>query len=143
MLIKPIVQQLISQQYFTEVRASKDIPSLDDLKSPTSAVILPICYLLPVKDGGGGISANNRPKQAITSTYSFCIIAPAGDFHTLDEPPMTQAKTKLIEALMGFSISPLYEPMSFVSGQIQESNKQYESWVLGFEATRTFRKAQP
>ena len=141
MLIKPIVEQLIDQSYFTEVRASKAIPSLDDLKSPTSAVILPICYLLPVKDGGAGISADNRPKQAITSTYSFCIIAKAGDFHTLDEPPMTEAKEKLIEALMGFSISPLYESMSFVRGQYHESNKQYESWVFEFEATRTFRKA--
>ncbi|MGK0269503.1 MAG: hypothetical protein ACI88H_000134 [Cocleimonas sp.] len=140
MLIKPIVEQLVQQQYFADVRASKDIPSLDDLKSKTSSIILPICYLLPVKDLGHKMSADNRPRQAITSTYSFCIIAPAGDFHTIDEPPMTQAKTKLLDALMGFSISALYSPMSFVSGQIQDSNTQYESWVLGFEAERTFRK---
>ena len=140
MLIKPIVEQLISQKYFIEVKASKDIPSLDDLKNPTNSVILPICYLLPVKDTGNRMSSDNRPRQGIASTYSFCIITPAGDFHTLKEPPMTEAKTKLIEALMGFAISPKYGPMSFVSGQIQESNKQYESWVLGFEAERTFRK---
>ena len=140
MQIKPIVNQLKSQGYFFEIRASKDIPSIDDLKN--NPITLPICYLLPVKDGGGQISSNNRPRQSITSTYSFCLIAEAGDFDTLDEPPMTQAKEKLLAALLGFSITADYQPMSFVSGQIQETNKKHESWVLGFEATRTFKKAQ-
>jgi len=138
MLIKPIVEQLKNQAFFTEIRASKDIPPIDNLKN--SKTVLPICYLLPVKDSGGRLSADNRPRQSITSTYSFCIITNAGDFNTLDEPPMTQAKQKLIEALLGFSISASYQPMEFISGQIQESNKQYESWVLGFQATRTFKK---
>lgn len=138
MLIKPIVQQLKKQKFFCEVRASKDIPSIDDLSK--SAISLPICYLLPVKDGGAQISSDNRPRQSINSTYSFCIIAEAGDFDTLDEPPMTQAKEKLIEALLGFSLSEQYRPMSFVFGQIQDANKKHESWVMGFEAERTFKK---
>lgn len=139
MLIKPIVEQLKkAPQFFLEVRVSKDIPALDDLKN--SKTVLPICYLLPVKDAGNKISANNRPKQSIVSTYSFCLITEAGDLHTLDEPPMTQAKEKLIEALLGFAISPSYHPMEFTLSQIKESNKKYESWVLEFQTARTFRK---
>lgn len=138
MLVKPIVTKLKQQDYFFDVRASKYAPTLDDLKN--GPVVLPICYLLPVKDNGGQRSADNRPRQPITSTYSFCVIANSGDIDTIDEPPMTEAKLKLIEALLGFSISQDYEPMSFVSAQLQEVNKEYESWAIGFEARRTFKK---
>ena len=138
MLIKPIVTQLLSQNYFKETKASTNIPSLDNLTN--NDVILPICYFLPVQESGKPISADNRPKQQIMSTYSFCIVAEAGDFNSLNELPITEAKEKLIEALMGFSISPVYGPMEFLSGQVKEVNTQYESWIISFQATRTFRK---
>lgn len=138
MLIKPLVDTLKAQDYFKEIKFSKDIPTLDDFKK--GEIALPVCYLLPVKDTGQGISTDARPKQAIGFQYSFCIITAAGDEDCEQEPPMTEAKEKMLEALLGFSITPQYTNMAFSMGQILDKNSKIEIWTLGYETERTYRK---
>ncbi|NQY62635.1 MAG: hypothetical protein HRT38_02740 [Alteromonadaceae bacterium] len=138
MLIQPVVQQIQSIDYFSEVRFSKDVPSFDDLRQ--KKIDLPLCYLLPVKDSGYPISSDNRPKQLIESLYSICIVTSAGDEACVDEPPMTEARTQLLNALLGFSVAEEYTPMQFVDGQLKDMGKKIMMWLDMYSVSKTYRK---
>ncbi len=138
MLIKPIVDQIKEQGFFREVKVSKDIPTLDDIKK--GDVPLPICYLLPVKDTGRGISSDVRPRQGIEFLYSMCIISESGDDDCLSEPPMSLTKEALLEALLGFVINEHYSNLEFVEAQIKDKDSKVEIWTAGFQTQKVYKK---
>jgi hypothetical protein len=138
MLIKPIVDKIKAGGFFHEVKVSKDLPSLDDIKQ--NKLPLPICYLLPVKDTGHVMSFDAKPRQGIEFLYSLCIVAKSGDEDCLVEPPMTFAKAALLEALLGFVITPDYSNLSFVEAQIRDKDHSVEMWTCGFQAQKNFKK---
>lgn len=138
MLIKPIVDKIKASGFFHEVRVSKDLPTIDDIKK--DKLPLPICYVLPVKDTGHAISSDARPKQGIEFLYSMCIVAKSGDELCEVEPPMTFAKTALLEALLGFVITPYYSNLAFVEAQIRDKDRNVEIWTCGYQAQKTFKK---
>ena len=138
MLVQPVVQQILSIGYFRDVRFSKDVPSIDDLRK--SLDDLPICYLLPVKDNGYPLNSDNRPQQRIESFYSLCIVTSSGDEECVNEPPMTEARIQLLQALLGFSIDEEYTPMMFVDGQIRDIGKKIMMWLDTYSVSKTYRK---
>lgn len=138
MLIKPVIDQIKKLEFFQEVKISKNLPSLDDLRK--GDISLPLCYLLPVKDTGKAISSDAKPQQGLEFLYSICIVTKAGDVDGIEEPPMSFAKEQLLNALLGFSINQYYMPMAFVAAEIKDIDTTNEIWVAGYQAERVYRK---
>lgn len=141
MLIKPIVDQIKKHGHFRQVKVSKNVPTLEEIKM--GHIPLPICYLLPVKDTGRGMSSDSRPRQGIDFLYSICIISKSGDDDCFAEPPMSLAKEALLEALLGFVINEHYTNLEFVEAQIRDKDSKVEIWTSGFQAKKNYKKHTP
>ncbi len=137
MLVKPIIDKIKDAGHFSDVVFSKSIPELSELKKIKS---LPVCYLLPIKDTGRAISSDFKAKQEIEFSYSFCIIDKAGPIDGSEESPMTLTKQRLLDALLGFTVTEHYSNMAFIQGQLNDINRSHEIWIMGFSTNKTFKK---